>query len=324
MAKSIKTKSTITKSINNGVSIILPTFRRPQGLQTALESLVGQSACGLALEIIVADNDPAGSARTYVENFTASSDVTIHYLHIPQPGVSNARNGALKAAQGRYLAFLDDDQEAGENWLETLLRIAKKYKAGLAFVPTIARIAGKSRYNDYYERFFSRFGPDLQEGVIDEFYGCGNSLLDTKLCVLPDPPFCPDMNETGGEDDMLFGALQAQGINIAWSRDAKCYEDIRPHRATPQYVKIRSFANGQSPSQQAAEAKNWFGIVKWMLVGVMQYMFYAPIFLTTKAIDHPAYIHYLAKSASSAGKIFWFGGFTPKLYGAAVVDNTAF
>jgi len=318
----------MAKSIKNGVSIILPTFRRSHGLQTALESLVGQNAGGLALEIIVADNDPAGSAQTYVEKFAASSKVDIHYLHIPQPGVSNARNGALKAAQGRYLAFLDDDQEAGENWLETLLAVAKKYAAGLAFVPTIARIPGKSRYDDYYARFFSRFWPkgkeDLQEGVIDEFFGCGNSLLDTKLCVLPSPPFSTDMNETGGEDDMLFAALQDQGIKIAWSRASKCYEDIRPHRATPQYVKIRSFANGQSPSQEAAEANNWLGIAKWMLVGAAQYMLYAPMFLLAKAIRHPAYIHYLAKSASSAGKILWFGSFTPKLYGAAVLDNKAF
>ena len=318
----------MAKSIKNGVSIILPTFRRPQGLQTALESLVGQNPGDLALEIIVADNDPGGSARSYVEKFAASSNVDIHYLHIPQPGVSNARNGALKAAQGRYLAFLDDDQEAGENWLKTLLTVARKYQAGLAFVPTIARIPGSSRYDDYYARFFSRFWPkgkeNLQEGVIDEFFGCGNSLLDTKLCVLPNPPFSTDMNETGGEDDMLFGALQAQGINIAWSRDAKCYEDIRPHRATPGYVKIRSFANGQSPSQEAAEAKNWPGIAKWMLVGTAQYMLYAPMLLAAKAIGHPAYIHYLAKSASSAGKILWFGGVTPKLYGAAVLDNKAF
>ncbi len=318
----------MAKSIKNGVSIILPTFRRPEGLQTALESLIRQTANGLALEIIVADNDPAGSAKNYVEKFAASTAVKIRYLHIPEPGVSNARNGALKAAQGRYLVFLDDDQEAGENWLATLLRVAKTYKAGLVFVPTIARIPGSSLYDEYYARFFSRFGPkgkeSMQEGVSDEFFGCGNSLLDTKLCVLPAPPFCTDMNEIGGEDDMLFGALQAQGINIAWSRAAKCYEDIRPHRATPQYVKIRSFANGQSPSQEAAEAKNWPGIAKWMLVGAVQYAVYAPIAFLTKILGRPSYIHYLAKSSGGAGKALWFGGFTPKLYGAAVLDNKVF
>ncbi len=312
------------KKINSGVSIILPTFRRPEGLKIALESLMGQTANGLAIEIIVADNDPQGSAKGYVENFENTSTHPIHYLHVPQPGVSNARNAALKAAKGRYLAFLDDDQEAGEKWLETLLAVASKYKAGLCFVPTLARIPGSSPYDPYYVKFFSRFGPKLEEGIVDDFFGCGNSLLDTQLCSLPSPPFSLEMNETGGEDDLLFSELQSQGINIAWSNRARAYEDIRPHRATPAYIKVRSFANGQGPSQSCADENNRVGIIKWMLVGSLQYLAYKPLAIITKLLKRPSYIHYLAKSADGLGKVLWFGGFTPKLYGAAVVENKAF
>ncbi len=319
----------MTNNIKNGVSIIVPTFRRPEGLAVALNSLMGQSADGLAMEIIIADNDPKGSARDYVEEFAKTSAITIHYLHVPAPGVSNARNAALDAASGRYLAFLDDDQEACDGWLETLLDISQKYGAALAFVPTHARIPicsknGKSKYNDYLVDFFSRFGPDLQEGVVGNYFGCGNSLLDTELCTLPSPPFSTAMNETGGEDDLLFTELQSQGIKIAWSRASKTNEDIRPHRATPEYVKVRSFAHGQSPSQECADAKNWIGVMKWMLVGVVQYALFAPMALLTKLTGRPSYIHYLAKSAAGAGKILWFDGFKPKLYGAAVVQNKAF
>ena len=314
----------MVNTIKNGVSIIMPTFRRPDGLKTALESLMTQSAGKLAIEIIIADNDPKGSAREYVEKFAKSAALKIRYIHVPTPGVSNARNAALKAAKGRYLAFLDDDQEAGENWLETLLGAAKKYKAGLAFVPTHARIPGKSKYNDYLVDFFSRFGPELEEGIVGNFFGCGNSLLDTKLCTLPSPPFSLDMNETGGEDDLLFSELQGQGINIAWSSRALCHEDIRPHRATPAYVKVRSFANGQGPTQDCADRKNVFGIAKWMLVGTAQYAMFKPLAVLTKLTGRPSHIKYLAKSAEGAGKVLWFGGFTPKLYGAAVVENKAF
>jgi len=314
----------MAKHIKNGVSIIVPTFRRPEGLRTALESLMSQTAGTLVMEIIVADNDPAGSARDYVEGFAKTAAIKTHYLHVPAPGVSNARNAALDAAKGRYLAFLDDDQEACAGWLQTLIDIATKHEAALAFVPTHARIPGNSKYNDYLVDFFSRPGPDLDEGVLDEFFGCGNSLLDTHLCTLPSPPFSIDMNETGGEDDLLFSELQSQGIKIAWSRASKTNEDIRPHRATPEYVKVRSFANGQGPSQECADNKNWLGVAKWMLVGAAQYALYAPMALLTKITGQPSYIHYLAKSAGGAGKVLWFGGFTPKLYGAAVVENTAF
>jgi glycosyltransferase involved in cell wall biosynthesis len=314
----------MANSITDGVSIIMPTFRRPEGLKCALKSLMKQSASDLAMEIIIADNDPKGSARKYVEKFAKIAKIKIHYLHVPSPGVSNARNGALAAAKGRYLAFLDDDQEAGDGWLETLLVIARKYEAGLAFCPIHARIPGASIHDEYYVEFFSRFGPELDEGIIDNFFGCGNSLLDTKRCTLPSPPFSLDMNETGGEDDLLFSTLQNQGIKIAWSSAAKCYEDIRPHRATAQYVKVRSFANGQSPSQECADAQNWLGVVKWMLVGAVQYALFAPMALLTKIMGRPSYIYYLAKSVGGAGKVLWFGSFTPKLYGAAVVDNKVF
>ncbi len=312
--------------IEDGVSCIVPTFRRPEGLKLALESLTRQNADGLAMEIIVADNDPAGSAREFVTDFAKSAPVPVHYIHVPEPGVSNARNAALARARGRYLAFLDDDQEAGEGWLETLLDITDRYGAALAFVPTIARIPGQSKYDSYLKDFFSRMGPDLDQGVIPEYYGCGNSLLDTHRCTLPCPPFNTAMNETGGEDDVLFSQLQSQGICIAWSKQACAYEDIRPHRATPDYIKVRSFAFGQSPSQECADKspRDYAGIVKWMLIGAAQYSVYTPLKWLTRLIGHPSYIRYLAKASEGRGKIFWWDSFKPRLYGAAVVENKAF
>ena len=312
--------------IKNGVSVIVPTFRRPDGLKIALESLQSQSASGLAIEIIVADNDPKGSAKAYVSKFAKTATVKTHYLHVPEPGVSNARNGALAAAQGRYLAFLDDDQEAGAGWLEGLINTAQTYKAGLVFCPTLARIPGQSKYDEYYHKFFSRFGPDLQNGIIKNFFGAGNSLLDLSTCTMPNPPFNPDMNETGGEDDLLFSALQDQGITIAWTRDVQTYEDIRPHRATPQYIKVRSFAFGQGPTQMCfhEEDRNYLGVAKWMIIGSLQVVANAPFLALTKLAGHPSYINFLNRTAQGAGKVLWFGKYRPKLYGAAVVENSAF
>lgn len=312
------------KLIKDGVSIIVPTFRRPEGLEIALNSLMSQSAGDLAMEIIVADNDPKGSAMTFVIKFAKTAQIKVRYLHVPEPGVSNARNGALDAAKGRYLAFLDDDQEAGKDWLKTLLSISIKYEAALAFVPTIARIPGQSKYDAYLTDFFSRYGNEIEEGVIPEFYGCGNSLLDTHLCELPVPPFSVDLNESGGEDDLLFSELQSQGIKVAWSRAARCHEDIRPHRATPEYIKQRSIAFGQGPVQIAADSNNHIGILKWMLVGVVQYVANSPMSWLAKLAGHPSYIHFMSRAAQGQGKVFWYGKHRPKLYGAAVVDNAAF
>jgi len=69
------------------------------------------------MEIIVADNDPMGSAKDYVTTFAKTSDIEVIYKHVPEPGVSNARNGALSIARGRFIAFLDDDMQALDDYI---------------------------------------------------------------------------------------------------------------------------------------------------------------------------------------------------------------
>ena len=306
------------------ISCIMPTFRRPEGLKIALDSLLAQTAQDKITEIIIADNDPKASAKTYVQAQAKTAKTKIVYLHVPSPGVSNARNAALDIAKGRYIAWLDDDQDASPHWIADLYDTAVRHKAGLVFSPTIARIPGQSPYNDYFERFFERKGPGITDGVIDHFYGCGNSLMDRELCDIPSPAFDPIANETGGEDDLLFSHIMKNGAIVAWRESATCYEDIRPHRATPQYVITRSFAFGQGPSELAADHKNVLGVAKWMLVGLAQMCVYYPLALIARMLKHKSYIKLIAKASSGAGKLFWFGGFKPKLYGQAVVANKAF
>ena len=310
-------------NIKNGVSIIVPTFQRPKGIKCVLESLMTQTSGELAIEIIVVDNDPHASARSFVDQFSETSTIKIHYLHAPQPGVSNARNVALAAAKGRFLVFIDDDEEARPHWLENLLLIAKNHTAGICFGQIQARLENETIYGKYYTSIFSRLRPDLGEGPIDELFGCGNSLIDTNLCKLPNPPFSLAMNETGGEDDVLFGYLKDQGITIAWANKAICYEHVPASRTTPAYVKKRNFSFGQTPTQTCAEDKNYLGVLKWMLIGMAQYAFHKPLAIITCITRRPSYIKHLAKAQEGAGKIFWFSRFTPKLYGAAVVENKA-
>ncbi len=306
------------------ICVIMPTFRRPDGLQIALESLLAQNPCDLPVEIIIADNDPDGSARDYVQSVSAGSAVPIHYLHVPQPGVSNARNAALNAAQSRYIAWLDDDQEATKDWLANYLAASRAHKASLVFSPTVARIPGQSKYQDYLERFFERKGPGIDSGVIKEFYGCGNSFMDRSRCVMPELPFDPRANETGGEDDLLFSHIESHGGTFAWTQNAVAYEDIRPHRATPGYIKTRSFAFGQAPSEIAQEAGNWPGVAFWMAAGGFQALANAPMVLLTKLTGRPSYIHYLNRMWQGLGKIFWFDGLKPKLYGQTAATKDVF
>ena len=88
------------------VSVVIPTFRRPALLRETLASVSAQT--GVAIEAIVVDDSPEGSAAAVVAEFGASA----RYLKNPRPtgGFPSAvRNLGWPLARGRFVHFLDDD-----------------------------------------------------------------------------------------------------------------------------------------------------------------------------------------------------------------------
>lgn len=305
------------------ISIIIPTYKRPDGIERALKSVLAMKQPDKAIEIIVADNDPMGSAKETVAFIAERSALPVHYVHVPEPGVSNARNGALAKASGRYLAFLDDDMEASETWLTGLLDTSVRYKSGLVFGAIEAVMPEpENPLTPYMSPYFSR-QMDKEEGVISKPFGSGGSLIDQSLCVLPSPPFSVDRNETGGEDDFLFGQLIAQGIVIGWSPRALSYEHVPASRATPAYIWKRNIAFGQSPTQIAAEkgVRGIFGVILWMMMGAVQVVANGLHCAIMKLAGRPSYMESYARLAQGFGKIFWWDSFSPRLYGLAHVGN---
>lgn len=89
------------------VSVILPTYDRPEFLGRAVRSVLGQSYRDL--ELIVVDDGSPEDPRPVVESF---DDPRIRYArHERNAGNAATRNTGIRMARGRYLAFLDDDDE---------------------------------------------------------------------------------------------------------------------------------------------------------------------------------------------------------------------
>lgn len=299
------------------ISVVIPTYKRPDGIRCALGSVEHCGVEGYDVEIVIADNDPAGSARDFVESFAAQSPAKILYVHVPQPGVSNARNGALTAASGRYIAFLDDDMEAQENWLPPLLAMAKQTGAAAVFGPVEAVMPDTNNPTyRYMQPLFSR-KPDYADGEIDWGIATGNSFIDRDQIALPCPAFDPALNQTGGEDDKLFRYLKTQGGRFAWASGAGTYEHVPAKRATMRYVWQRNFAWGQGPTQDCADRglAGLLGIAKWTVIGSLQIAGYGLLFLALRLLGRPKYVFYWGRLAQGVGKIFWGDRFSPRLYG---------
>jgi glycosyltransferase involved in cell wall biosynthesis len=103
------------------ITVILCTHNRARSLATALESLATQTLPqSVGWEILVVDNDSSDETRQVVEDFRRRYPDRIRYLFEPQLGISHARNAGVRDARGDILAFIDDDETAGAEWLQNL------------------------------------------------------------------------------------------------------------------------------------------------------------------------------------------------------------
>jgi len=304
----------VCASMSPAVSIIIPTFRRPDRAVEAARSALAQS-CEASFEVVLVDNDPAGSA---LEPLRALGDTRVKIVHEPRAGVANARNAGLRAARAEVIAFLDDDEIAPAGWLADLLRVQAAHGADVVFGPVRTKLASRPRDHEaYFEAFFAR-DPDHAEGVLDMFYGCGCSLM--RRAALPSAePFSMERNEIGGEDDLLFQAMEAGGARFAWAPNAFVWETPEPSRVTLAYTLKRAFAYGQGPATKAwtGPKRDLSAIAFWMAIGAGQTVVYGTIalgcFLGKTRGRALAYRRFV----EGVGKLLWFPVIKPRFYGAA-------
>jgi len=300
------------------ISVVIPTQRRTAGLETAARSIMGQTGVSFAaLELVIVDNDKVPSAQPTATALAAAAPFAVIYVHEPDPGVANARNAALERASGDFIAFLDDDEEAPPGWLAALMEAQARFDADVVFGPVRGRAPAQvTQHRDYLETFFSRLGPE-EAGLIDHYYGCGDSLL--RRAALPDPkrPFSAIRNHIGGEDDLLFGQMKANGARFAWAPDAWVWEDPVPARLSLDYTIRRAFAYGQGPSAAcaAADPPDRLGLAFWMAQGLVQAGVFGLLAGLKWLIRAPDFAFTLDRAARGLGKTLWWGPFKIEFYG---------
>jgi glycosyltransferase involved in cell wall biosynthesis len=84
------------------VSVIIPTYNRPDLLPRAVESAL---AAGTNVEVVVVDDASSDETATVCQSLHG-----IKYVRLPKnQGVAGARNAGVLASSAEYVAFLDDD-----------------------------------------------------------------------------------------------------------------------------------------------------------------------------------------------------------------------
>ena len=90
------------------VSIVIPTYRRPDALEATLDRLLKLDYPAEHLEVIVVDDGADAETQRLVERFAAERP-SFRYVAQQQQGAAAARNHGAREASGDVLIFLDDD-----------------------------------------------------------------------------------------------------------------------------------------------------------------------------------------------------------------------
>jgi GT2 family glycosyltransferase len=97
------------------ISVVIPTYRRPQLLAMCLSALCDQDFEG-SYEIIVVSDGPDSSASDMIKNFKHGERV--RFIEMPvKKGPAAARNYGWRRACSDLIAFTDDDTKPASNWL---------------------------------------------------------------------------------------------------------------------------------------------------------------------------------------------------------------
>jgi glycosyltransferase involved in cell wall biosynthesis len=130
------------------ISVIVPTYNRPDLLLRCLRSLIAQKFNRDAYEIIIVSDGPDGLTEKRVTNWLKRRLHHVRYFVLPdKKGPAAARNYGWLHARGELIAFTDDDCVPDKNWLKAFYA---KYTQGkeVAFTgKTIVPVA--KRPTDY-------------------------------------------------------------------------------------------------------------------------------------------------------------------------------
>lgn len=224
------------------VDVCVCTFRR-ESVSDLIASLAAMALpSGVAIRVIVADNDETPTAQARVNTAFAQHGLDGVYLHAPARNISIARNACLEAVTSPVLAFVDDDETVRPDWLARLLARQSETDAAVVF-GRVAAVYPKDAPAWLAGADLHSTQAVVQGGKIEGGYTC-NVLM--RRDAIGEARFNPAFGRSGGEDTTFFTELQRSGVEMVYAADAVVEEPVTPARSSLKWLTTRAFRSGQT------------------------------------------------------------------------------
>lgn len=185
------------------VSVIVPVYNGERFVTACIDSIVSQSVQDI--EILLVDDGSTDATPRLLDEY-AARDSRIRIIHQKNAGVSQARNAALDAAQGKYIRFADCDDVLPPDSLHTLLEKSQNNSSDLVIAAYTEVVGAYRKLKDMNRsertQTCDEFLHDLCRRPNSFCYGVlWNKLYSRALIEKHNIRFVPGM--TWGEDFMF-------------------------------------------------------------------------------------------------------------------------
>lgn len=197
------------------LTVAVPTYRRPRPLARLLAAVPARVeelralAPGIEVEVLVVDNDPAGSAAAAIAA-TDLGGLPLRHVTEATPGIAAVRDRALReSAERDLLVFIDDDEVPRPGWLTALWEVWHAHRP--------AAVAGRvvSLLPEDLDPWIIASGtfrrPERPTGARLDAAATGNLLLDLRRVRAAGIGFDPARGLSGGRIPCSPGAWSPRG-----------------------------------------------------------------------------------------------------------------
>jgi glycosyltransferase involved in cell wall biosynthesis len=259
------------------VSVVMPTFNRARLLERALRSALKQTYDNL--DIIVVDDASSDNTPDVVK---AIQDDRVRYTrHETNRGGSAARNTGIRAANGEYIAFLDDDDE----WESAKTEEQLRFLEGQNFD---AVLCTSDEHGARLSKFEGKKTIDLEDLRRGRFTAGGTGVLMAKANVMKETMF--DESLPRYQDWDVFIRIGQQYRIGYLNKPFVRYNEGAHERISNKIISMPATAL-ENEIRMVHKHREFFG-EKWFRWHVCRFMLYGIKYRS----DKRAHIFYLVKN----------------------------
>jgi len=202
------------------ISIVIPTYNRPDQLAVCLRACSRLDYPHDRFEVIVVDDGGVTPLDEVVRPFQGLLTLTL--LRQDNAGPAAARNKGACEASGEFLIFTDDDCAPASDWLEIL---------SVHFVASPDSAVGGETYNALTQNLYSTASQLLVSYLLAYYSGAPERVRFFPSCNLAFPAarfrdvggFDLSFPRSAGEDRELCDRWQHRGYQLTYAPEAVVY-----------------------------------------------------------------------------------------------------